>query len=971
MKTLIKIFVGLLLLVIVVLGVAYFIVTRPGVQQKFIEAQLPAGSTLEYVQITPLKLVLRGVDIQSPDGSRLQIGRMESGFSPLAALFDQTIRLSNLEVDSLVARVPPAPDAAGQPAAGDGAADDAAADSGGMKSQPPAPASDAANSPTDALYALGQLEWLLEIDSIDLQGAIIDAFENRYAFNIVAGKITPGAETELEASLELESKEALEGGLQNFTSQLRLQFTQKLTGGFESLALESSTAGSDASGASLLSASQTLTLQVDAAGESAQLTFAANVDLPEPGIFLPEFSSLRGLVLQADLTAQAQGTVVTLDRADFDLTANSQPIASVNLEQALTLGAEQQFVGRLMTVDLVHLPLNWVNPWLGDGIELAGAPVAAQFVLEGGRNGTLEVQTAQALVWGPFSLARDGQPLLEGLTLQVNPVVRVDSDQTVHYDIRDLQLADRYGSFIGGTLKGRKKAAAAEALFAGLQTKAQLEIGLAELLQQPVLEGTAGVLAGQAKLQLTIDETAEFPAQLQASVDGLRARSQPGSQQDFRLAAQLKRSKSDTFALGANLQAGLERRPSTSVQLAGQVQLERSPLPFKLDLTSTAILQRDLDILLAALTPQQSATAQDPRTPGAQPRTAAPSALDSASAAEVAARPPWADLDGSAQLRIDQLTLNSGQIIRAISAQADVSEALLAIEQIKATLPDGQVTGGARVAYQAGSETPYDVTSQLQFENVDPSVFSQQRSGSFPVRGLFDGEFQLNGGGETLPGALENSQAQLMVTGREGVLTAFELDNRSQLGLLGAGILGQQLNRPGITAMAQAVPYFKDMRFQNFTLNLSRGQDKVVRIPELTLLGDNVRIEGAGMIAASRFSEVLSQPLQLSLNMGARGRLIDYLETLQLLGPDTGADGFRNWKSAIDIGGTLGDPDTSALKKILNEAARRAISNRPATDSTAEDSDAGEQVPAQESKQERRRDEVDMGLDLLNSVFGN
>lgn len=973
MKTLFKILLTLFLLCLIVLGIAYFTVTRPAFQKRIIEAQLPEGSTLEHVQVTPSNLVLRGVDVRMPDGSRVQIGRMESGFSPLAAIFDKTIRLSGLDVESLIVQVPKASDA-GPPSAGESSGRGEPIDPGAIKTAPPSAVTSPAGAPTDALYALGRLEWLLDIDSINLDGTIIDARENRFSFNITSGEIAPGLETELDASIELASKEALEGGLQNFASQARLQFKQNTTGGFESLSLDSNTSGSNASGENLLSASQTLSLQVDASGENAQLTLAANLDLPEPGVFLPEMDTLRGFILQAELTADAKGSVLTLNQANLDLSAGGEPIAKVNLEQALTLGGEQQFAGRLMTAELVGLPLAWLNPWLGDGLELTGAPLAATILVQGSSEGSLEVTAAQAVEWGPFSLQQDGQPLLDTITLRVNPLVRVDPEQTIHYELRGLELADRYGSFISGEVSGRKQDAVEDALFGGLQTEAVLKIGLAEVLQQPALAGKAGILAGQANLRLTIDETAEFPAQVQMSVEGLRARDQPGSRQDYRLAAQLKRSPSGAYALGTNLQAGLESRPSTSLQVGGQVHLDQNPVPFKVDLTSPGILQRDLDILLAALTPQESATAPSVAAPGGTPPATGRVPTGQAPAPVATARPPWADFDGSANVRIDQLTLNSGQEIRAISAQAEVSEALLEVRQISASLQDGEITGRARVDYDATGPRPYTVVSQLNFENVDPAIFSQKRSGSFPVRGLFNGDFQLDGTGPTLHGALENSEASLLITGREGVLTAFELDNRSQLGLLGAGLLGQQLDRPGITAMAQAVPYFKDMRFENFTLNLSRGQDKVVRIPELTFLGDNLRIEGRGVVAASRLGEVLEQPLQLSLALGAKGRLVDYLETLQLLGPKTSEDGFRSWKRSIDISGTLGDPDTSALKDMLSEAARRAISGRSASEAapnSGEGDGAPNAAPAENTKRERPRDEIDMGLDLLNSVLGN
>jgi hypothetical protein len=974
MKTVFKILNTLFLLGLLVLGIAYATVTRPAFQKRIIEAQLPEGSTLQHVRVTPSNLVLRGVDVRMPDGSRVQVGRMESSFSPLAAIFDKTIRLSGLDVESLIVQVPKTSTATTVLSEGESSGRGQPIDTRPIKTETPSGAGSAAGAPTEALYALGRMEWLLDIDSINLDGTIIDARENRFSFNITSGQIAPGLESELDARIELVSKEALDGGLQNFASEARLQFKQNTTGGFESLSLESTTSGSNASGQSLLSASQVLSLQVDASGENAQLTLTANVDLPKPGAFLSEMNSLEALVLQTELTAEAEGAELTLNKANLDLAVGGAPIAKVNLEQALTLGGKQQFVGRLMTADLAGVPLAWLNPWLGDGLELTGAPLATTLILRGSSAGSLEVTTAQKVEWGPFSLQQNGQWLLDTVTLRVDPLVRVDPEQTIHYELRGLELADRYGSFLSGKVSGRKQDAAKDALFGGLQTDAALSIGLAEVLQQPALAGKAGVLAGKANLRLTIDETAEFPAQVQAAVEGLRARSQPGSRQDYRFAAQLKRAPSGAYALGTNLEAGLDSRPSTSLQVGGQVHLDQSPVPFKVDLTSSGIRQRDLDILVAALTPTESVTPPSDVTPGKTPRATGRVPANQAPTPAAAVRPPWANFDGSGSVRIDQFTLNSGQEIRAISAQANISEALLELSQISASLQEGRITGSARVDYDATTPRPYTVVSQINVENVDPAIFSQKHSGSFPVRGLFNGDFKLDGAGTTLQDALENSEASLFVTGREGILTAFELDNRSQLGLLGVGLLGQQLDRPGITAMAQAVPYFEDMRFENFTLNLTRGQDKVVRIPELTFLGDNLRIEGRGLIAASRLGEALQQPLQLSLALGAKGRLVDYLETLQLLGPTTSEDGFRSWKRTIDISGTLGDPDTSALKEMLSEAARRAISGRSATDAVP-DSDEGDgatdAASAEKTKEGRGRDEIDMSLDLLNSILGN
>ena len=114
--------------------------------------------------------------------------------------------------------------------------------------------------------------------------------------------------------------------------------------------------------------------------------------------------------------------------------------------------------------------------------------------------------------------------------------------------------------------------------------------------------------------------------------------------------------------------------------------------------------------------------------------------------------------------------------------------------------------------------------------------------------------------------------------------------------------------------------------------------------------------------------------------------MVDHLETLKLLGTKTSEDGFRNWNQDIEIRGSLGDPDTSALKGLLNNAARRALDKPrkgeaagtptpPAQDGVVPSgqNNASEQAPLknkEKSKQEALRDDIEMGLELINSIFG-
>lgn len=982
MKTFFRICLVLSILLVLAVAAGYFVISRPAFQKKLIESRLPEGSSIQSIHITTGSIQLTDLKLLLADGSSAKLDSLRSDFSLLAAVFDQTLRLRGLKVDGLVVKLPETSVSAPALEAGRSAGDEASSPTPPVKMvSGPAPG-EAPASPTDALYALGEIQWLLDLDSIDLNGALIDASRNRYVFELEFGPIAPGEETTLTAKLKLESREALQGGLKDFNSDLRVVFTQKTSGGFEQLRVESLTEGSDAAGGSLLSISQTLELTVDSFEKSAVVDLSFNADLPKPGVFAPELGALPGLSLQGALQGSAQGQALTLLTADFVAASNDAQVVSVLLKQSLTLGAEQQFSGELMEINLSDLPLAWVNPWLSEGLRLSGQPLSLQIAVSG-QDGALELRTLTPLQVGPISLSQDSQALLQEVTLRMNPVIRMLADQSLHYDLGALEVLDRYGPFLSGTVSGAKLEASGDSPLAGLQASARLELGLAELLRQPLLEGKASIMAGQAVVELDIDGAAEYPVQFQSAITGLRARDLPGLREDFRLAAQLKQSAGGGYALAANFAAGPENRPRTSIQLAGQIDPDTHPMPFKMDLISPRIRQSDFDLLIAAAKPKEAAP-----TPAAMPTTpnrvgngaGRPSTLP----ADISTAPPWADLDGQVSIRVEELILTSGQVIKGLNARAIISEPLLAVKDIAAQVEEGSLGGHADVSFDRSLKHAYLVAATLNFKELDPAIFSQKASGTFPVKGRFDGDFKMTGSGATLEGALENSEAELLISGRDGVLTAFELDNRSQLGLLGAGLLGQSLNRPGITALAQAVPYFKDMHFDNFTLKLIRSEDKKVRIPELSFLGENLRISGQGFIAASSLGDVLDQPLDLTLGLGAKGRLIDYLETLGLLQPATAEDGFRAWNKDIEIGGSLADPDTSALKDLLNNAARRALDtprkSQSVTPPPAEDTQL---QPGQEkiteppaetapkrSKDEKLRDDIEMGIDLLNSVFG-
>ena len=972
MKSLLRIFLVLCILIISFTGIAYFSITRPAFQKKLVESKLPAGSSIKSVRVTAGRIEMTNLKLQLAEGSSAKLESFRANFSPLALILSGMIELRGLNVEGLVVKLPKTNSLTAE---NGNLTVDVNASTNDAPTQTPPSAFQAANSLNDILYALSEIGLLFDIDSTNFSGLLIDASSNRYVFSVNTGHIAPGSQTSLAAKLKLESKQTLQGGLQDFGSNIDMVVTQKQSGGFDSIRAESSTTGSDVDGRNLLSITQKLDLSINGIEETAESALSFNADLPHPEVFAPGLVQLQGISLSGDLNGCAEGAKLTLKTADLGAESNGTPVATVKLKQALSLNAEQKYTGELMQVNFTNLPLAFINPWLDDGMQLSGEALSAQIIFSGEESGALGLKTAAPIELDAFSISINQQPLLDNVTLRMDPKIRIGADRTIRFDLGAFQIMDRYGDVISGSLIGSKRESKDVSPLAGLETVIKLNVGLAELLQQPAFADEGSVFAGRAKLEIDLKKVSEYSLQTKVIINGLRARNLPGSSQDYRLVAQLKQNSGDDYTLASNFQAGSESSPSTNFDLECQFHTERQPLPFELSLASSRVSQGDIDLLMAALVTKD---------------TAASASSNSAIAPRVsekkAQRPPWSDFDGEVSIKVDELALESGQVLTDLKAELNISESLFSVKDITSTLKGGGFYGQAYVTYDPISSLAYRVASSFVFENIDPSLFSKRSYSKFPIQGLFDGQLKFAGSGQTLEEAGEDFEGHLTITGRNGVFTAFELDNRSQLGLIGAGILGQSLNRPGITAMAQAVPYFKDIKFDNFALELVRGKDKQVRIPKLSLMGDNLSISGYGTIAASNLGEILNQPLDLTLELGARGRLVDHLETLQLLGTKTIQDEFRTWNHDIQIRGSLVDPDTSALKDLLSNAARSALYKLEKDKSVVKpnpslknwqispsQNKASEQTPSkkkEKSKEEALRDDIEMGLELINSIFG-
>ena len=186
-------------------------------------------------------------------------------------------------------------------------------------------------------------------------------------------------------------------------------------------------------------------------------------------------------------------------------------------------------------------------------------------------------------------------------------------------------------------------------------------MGLSELLQQPVFAGLGSVLAGQAEVELDFNAAAEYPLQLQAVITDLRARDLPGSSQDYRLAASSNKPAGCLYTRFLICKLAL-KVALVNIELGCQFYPERQPLPFKLSLASSRVSQSDIELLMASLLTNDTAA------------SANNSALAPRAEETKTQRPPWSDFDGEVSIKLDELAIESGQVLTELKAQINISK---------------------------------------------------------------------------------------------------------------------------------------------------------------------------------------------------------------------------------------------------------------------------------------------------------
>lgn len=673
------------------------------------------------------------------------------------------------------------------------------------------------------------------------------------------------------------------------------------------------------------------------AGDS--LRWAARVELPH--------ATAGTLVAQAQGEADLPALLTPLGgfghlrgRGEFEFTLSPQRFELRSLRSEVSTGAGQRLLtataSRSVAVDVQKLQLIPSGPdeiELGrlafDQVSLDQFPIVQSIlplrgeIQPGGfvvtaQGGRLFLRPTTALQVSGLTVESAGQRWIDGLTLQSSPTAEFGGLGDWKVFDGATAVKDRRGT----TLLELNVEASASA--AGLRAGASFNLDLAALGQQPALASWRTLASGRAGGEVRAAFSAQaVQVEARTTMNNLVAR-------EGNLALPI-----------ANLSLRAVRAADGKLSLEAPLLLDRLGQRSDLKLTVNAVpaggaftvearvdgehLELEDALAIASLLGDSAAGATPP------PVAAAPSA---ARAAQADARPAWHGFGGSVALEIKQLTRGKDWNATDLRGTLRIDPAQVRLEGVGAKVNDtGVLAAQADLAFRAGAQ-PYALQGNFSLTEFDVgAVMKAFDPGKPPVlEGVFGIAGKFAGAGATIDDLAARTRGHFELKSQRGVFRGLRrtsekvsvatkaVDAVAALGsLFGSSKVKETAGKVAgqnyqIDQLAQTLA---ELPFDQFVVRAQRDEKLDFRIEELSLLSPEVRLTARGRVTHVEGRPLMEQPLSLSYQLAARGKVEQTLGRLKALDGSKDELGYAKTRDLGTISGTLAKPQTFLYGELL------------------------------------------------------
>ena len=591
--------------------------------------------------------------------------------------------------------------------------------------------------------------------------------------------------------------------------------------------------------------------------------------------------------------------------------ASSRPFA-LDLQRLLPTvdGAGEVEIGRVTHAALALADLPLVSAIL---------PVTGQ-VAEGGfvaavKGARLYLRPIAPLRLSGLSFGPAGRPVLDRIAVQTTPTFEYGG--LLDWKLSDGATAVRDRT---GTTLGEFNAELAASM-RGLALNLSFNVDLAVAGRQPVAGSLSRLSAGRASGELRAAALGgAAQVELRSTVNGL-----------------VTREGNQTLPI-ANLSARLTREANGRLTFEAPLLLDRSGVRSDLRVTASGEPQNGVVNFTAraasdhlelgdALVLAGLLFAGDSPAAGAEETPASP---------RVDVRPPWARLRGEAQLEFKEVVRGKDWTMRNFTAVARVHPAQVELAQATATFNEKGVFAAQGTASFRGGPRPYGVEGEFSVTEFDVGALLKAfEPGKAPVlEGTFALKSRVTGEGAHLAQAPEWLRGEMELQGRTGVFRGLRRTSEKlsvatkavELGSVLGSFLGGKVKdaadkvAPQSYQIDQLAQALSEISYDQFVVRATRDAQLNVKIDEVSLLSPEIHFTARGQLTHVEGRSLLEQPMRLSFQLAARGKVEQTLGKLRALDGTKDDLGYARAKDLGAIGGTPLRPQPDELFQRLAES---------------------------------------------------
>lgn len=697
-------------------------------------------------------------------------------------------------------------------------------------------------------------------------------------------------------------------------------------------------------------------------GATPSVSALAGFEAKLPALLASTLPGLGPLEARGEVALTQTGDNIQIDRLDTRVLAgDDRPLLELSLREPFRFGtawgraappgggaADQP--GEVLKIKLARLPLSLLQPWLGD-LALEGEVAPGEIsVRSGGQD--LHIAVVAPLRVGKFFAAAGGRPLLQNLTVEIDPSIDW-SARGLTVKLSQLQMLDAAGAAL---LTGRAGANfGPDFSHPTGEGSVDFDVSVSAMASQPILAGYAppgqGRLSGEAKFAINRDVRSEGRLTLNGLVSPTTGKPLPVVNFSFRaglgadgilavkapLLIDRSGERSD-LTVEATVRPNGETR-LVDARIAGEhfvaddvLELVRA---FTARAASTAPAPSPRPAKAGDLPPESREIGADrpaPPPPVSPPPAARPPATRPGKAA-------WAGLAGQVVLDVKSLVYGGDFEVTGLSGRVAIDPQRIAAEKIAGRLgSEGELALDAEVRFSANAARPYTSKLDLTLREFEIGSLFKALSPDEPptIEGRFNVRSEAVGAGGNLPDLLQHTRGDFTLQSRKGVSRllqqqATQLSRTARIvggvtSILGAvGVVdankAESIAR-GSDVAAELGTLLAELPYDQLNVRLSRDESFNVKISDFTLVSPIVRLQGDGLVSYDRNRSLLDQALQVRMNMGVMGSAEKALARAKspLLSGERDDLGYMKLSEPFVIGGTLDKPDPGQLYSMLGRS---------------------------------------------------